>query len=163
MTEMVEAAVELVDETVEDLFPPKPGGLVDRHRKRMAEEAEKERLIEDAPVPDSPYTAVRVRPEAPDLGGAYVVTVSSSNPVAQLLPKDAQRRSAVIIAVDNDVWISYSQGTAAGLAGTSTGGSAFYLPAGIGIPVDSRQQVFVSSTVSSSSRVSVIVSRDSAL
>ena len=77
MSEMAEAVVEAVDETVEDLFPPKPGGLVDRHRKRVAVEEEKRREIEDAPVPDSPYTAVRVRNEAPDLGGAYVVNVSS--------------------------------------------------------------------------------------
>ena len=163
MSEMTEAIIEAVDEAGDELFPPKPGGLVDRHRRRKAEEAERERQIEDAPVPDSPYTAIRVRNEAPDLGGAWVVTVSSSNPVAQLLPKDAQRRSAVVIAVDNDVWISYSQGTASGLAGTSTGGSAFYLPAGIGIPIDSRQQVFVSSTSASASRISVIVARDSAL
>ena len=163
MTEMAEAAVEIADEATEDLFPPRPGGLVDRHRKRLAEEEEKRRQIEDAPIPDSPYTAVRVRPEAPDLGGAYVVTVSSSNPVAVLLPKDAQRRSAVIIAVDNDMWISYSQGTAAGIAGSATGGSAFYLPQYIGIPIDSRQIVYVSSTTAGPSRTSVIVSRDSGL
>ena len=163
MSEMVEAVVEAVDETVEDLFPPKPGGLVDRHRKRMAEEAERERAIEDAPVPDSPYTAVRVRPEAPDLGGAYVVNVSSSNPVAQLLPKDAQRRSAVVVAVDNAMWISYSQGTASGAAGSGSGTTAFYLPQGIAIPIDSRQIVYVSSTTAGPSRISVIVSRDSVI
>lgn len=161
MTEMVEAVVEVADEATEDLFPPRPGGLVDKHRKRLAEEEEKRRQIEDAPVPDSPYTAVRVRPEAPDLGGAYLVTLNTGNPVAQLLPKDAQRRSAVVIAVDNDVWLSYSQGTASGIAGGTTG-SAFYLPKGIGIPVDSRQQIFTSYTTDSGdSRVSVIVSRDS--
>lgn len=161
MTEMAEAAVEVADEVTEGLFPPRPGGLVDRHRKRLAEEEEKRRQIEDAPVPDSPYTAVRVRDEAPDLGGAYAVTLSAANPVAMLLPKDATRRNATVLAVDSDVWISYSQGTASGLAGQATTGTAFYLPKGIPVPIFSRQIVYVScTTVATPSRVSVILSRD---
>jgi hypothetical protein len=61
------------------------------------------------------------------------------------------------------VWLSYNQGTAQDLSGTSAAGSAFYLPAGVPIPVDSQAQLFVSpTTTATSTRVSVITGRDTA-
>ncbi len=149
----------------EVLFPPKAGGMVDSVRKqRLRETAQAAGLGEGGPeVTDAGgYQAIRVRPESPDAGIARTVTLSSANPVAQLLPRDETRRSAVILAVDNDVWISYNQGTAEDLSGTSTAGGAFYLPAGIGIPIDNRGQIWVSpTTFATNSRVSVLVGRDS--
>jgi hypothetical protein len=149
----------------EELFPPKAGGMVDTARKRaQADQDQAAASLSGPEVEQSGYQAVRVRPEPPDAGIARTVTLSAANPVAQLLPRDESRRSAVILAVDNDVWFSYNQGTATDLAGTSGAGSAFYLPAGIGIPVLNTAQVWVSpTTLATSSRVSVSVDRDSTL
>ena len=83
---------------------------------------------------------------APARGIGNVVTLSAANPVAPLVPRDDRRRAAVVIAVDNDIWISASEGTASDLAGTSGGGSAFYLPAGIGFPFDTRTQLWMACT-----------------
>ena len=146
-----------------DLFPPKPGGMVDTVRRQAAAEEKQLAALAAAPEPDSigEYDAIRVRTEEPDNGTARTITLSSANPVAQLLPRDETRRSAVVLAIDNNVWVSYNQGTAADLAGVTGAGSAFYLPAGIAIPFGNRAQLWVSpTTMAGSSRVSVLVSRD---
>jgi hypothetical protein len=147
----------------EELFPPKPGGMVDTARKKAAADQDQAEAAASAPAALPGKKPVLVRPEEPDLGTARTVTLSAANPFAQLLPRDPQRRSAVVLAVDADVWLSYNQGTAEDLSGTSAAGSAFYLPAGIGIPVASRAQLWVSpTTTAASTRVSVIAARDSA-
>lgn len=148
---------------VEALFPPRPGGMVDTIRKQhAAEQAQLDKIHGALAQPDaSGYEAIRVREDPADLGVARTITLSSANKFAQLLPRDDARRTAVILAVDNDVWISYNQGTAEDLAGTSGAGSAFYLPAGLLCPVLSKAQLWVSpTTTASTSRVSVIISRD---
>lgn len=148
----------------EELFPPKPGGMVDTVRRQRQAEQDQAASLDDAVAAAAPgdYTAVRVRISQPDLATARTVTLSSANPVAPLVPRDDQRRAAVVIAVDNDIWISANEGTANDLAGTSGAGSAFYLPAGIGFPFDTRAQLWVAcTTTSASSRVSVFTTRDS--
>jgi hypothetical protein len=149
----------------DDLFPPKPGGMVATARAKASADADQLASLNGAATAsDTPYTAIRVRPEAPDAGTARTVTLASANPVAQLLPRDPTRRVAVVVAIDADVWISYNQGAAEDLSGTTGAGSAFYLPAGVPIPVDSRAQLWVSpTTTATSTRVSVLASRDSTL
>lgn len=150
----------------EDQFPPRPGGMVDTVRRQRQAEQDQARSLGDvtaAPAPGD-YPAVRVRIAQPDLATARTITLSAANPVAPLVPRDDQRRAATVIAVDNDVWISANEGTAADLAGTSGAGSAFYLPAGIGFPFDTRAQLWVSpTTLETSSRVAVMITRDSTL
>ena len=147
----------------EELFPPKPGGMVDTARKKAAADAGQAAAAAALPPAAPGKTPVPVRPEEPDQGTARTVTLSAANLVAQLLPRDELRRGAVVLAIDADVWLSYNQGTAEDLSGTSGAGSAFYLPAGIGIPVTSRAQLWVSPTTTAAlSRVSVIAARDSA-
>lgn len=148
----------------EALFPPRPGGMVDTARKQAAaEQAQLQELHSAIAGPDAAgsYEAIRVREDPADLGTARTVTLSSANPFAQLLPRDDARRTAVVLAIDNDVWISYNQGTAEDLSGTSGAGSAFYLPAGLMCPVLSKAQLWVSpTTLTGTSRVSAIISRD---
>lgn len=159
----------MADTDPEELFPPKPGGMIDTARKQAAaEQAQLAKLagplgeLAGAAVPGTGYEAIRVRDEMPDTGTARTVTLSAANPYAQLLPRDLTRRRAIVLAVDSDVWISYNEGTAQDLSGTSGAGSAFYLPAGIGIPFESQAQLWVSpTTTATSSRVSVLTSRDS--
>lgn len=142
-------------------FPPRPGGLVDSHRKAQAAQTPAPSTVT---VPDGPvtYDAVRVRPEPPDLGTARTITLSEANPVLPLLGHDAQRRSAVVVAVDNDIYLATDQGLAQQASGTTTAEGAMYLPAGIAIPVDTQAQVWAAcTTTATSSRVSVLITKDS--
>lgn len=147
---------------LDEQFPPVPGGPVDTERKNAAAAAGLPETVDDLDGPAG-YSAVRVRPEPPDLGTARGLTLSAANPVLRLLGADAQRRTAVVIAVDNDVYISHSKDTATAAAGTGTATGIAYLPAGIGIPLDNQGEHWVAATtLSGNSRVSVFISKDSA-
>lgn len=150
----------------EELYPPRPGGMVDTARKQAAAEQDQLARYETAgaageDAAGQPYPAIRVRPEAADTGTARTITLSPTYQTARLLPADPQRRMAVIIAVDNDVYITQSEGLAHDVAGNANGMQAAYLPAGIGIPISDQGQYFVAATTAAtSSRVSVFISRD---
>jgi hypothetical protein len=152
----------------EELFPPKPGGMVDTARKQAAAEAAQlagyNAAVEGETGPSGQaYEAIRVRPQPPDTGIPRTITLSASYPVAQLLPADPQRRVAIVLAVDNDVYLTKAQGPAADAAGAATsGGPLFYLPKGLMLPISDQDKYYVSATTTSStSRVSVLASRDS--
>lgn len=173
MTDLIAEAVQAAEDVVsavvhdaEELFPPKPGGLVDRHRRRKAaEEAAREAGAtgEVAELGRNKVRAVRTVVESGDLGGTPSVVLSAANPVARLLPRDSHRRSAVILAIDNDVYITADQGVAWNLQNTTTGTQGFYLPKGTPVPVTSCAEWYVAATTTASTtRVSVLVSRESA-
>jgi hypothetical protein len=108
-----------------------------------------------------PLVAVPVRDESPAQGNGNVVTLSVANPMLQLLPQDPRRRLAVVLAVDNDVYLSHSRDLAAFAQGVNTGTQAAYLPAGIGIPIHSKNAWYVAATnTTTSSRVTVLVYKD---
>ena len=108
-----------------------------------------------------PLVSVPVRVETPAQGVGNVVVLSAANPVLQLLPQDPRRRGAVVLAVDNDVYLSASRDLAAFAAGSNTGTQAGYLPAGIGIPLNSKNAWYVAATTTAtSSRVTVFVFKD---
>lgn len=116
----------------------------------------------EAALPE-PAPAIPVRDEAPALAVARCVTLSASNPVKLALPQDPRRRSAVLLAVDNDVYIAASKelGEEAANSGGATSEYAFYLPAGIGIPVVSKAALWAAvTTTSTSSRLSVLINKD---
>lgn len=146
----------------EELFPPRPGGLVDSARRTAAPAADSLEIEvpgTDGPVP---YAAVRVRPEPPDLGTARTITLGPANPVLRLLGRDGQRRGAVVLAVDNDVYLSNDHGLARDVAGGTAAEGVFYLPAGIAVPVDFQGELWAAcTTTATSSRVSVLVTKDS--
>jgi hypothetical protein len=149
----------------EELFPPRPGGMVDTARKRAQAESDQLDAYNDqagAPVPASDYTAVRVRPESADSGTIRTITLSSQYPVARLLPADPGRRSAVILAIDSDVYVTGSQGLANDVSGSATSGQVGYFPAGVGLPIDNQAEWWVAATTTATlTRVTVIVNRDS--
>lgn len=108
-----------------------------------------------------PIPAINVRPETPALGTARCVTLSANNPWLMALPQDPMRRDAVLLAVDNDVYVTTSREVAMEIAGGNAGVDAFYLPAGIGIPFSAKCAYWVAATTTStSSRVSVSVTKD---
>jgi len=146
---------------ITELFPPRPGGLVDSARRGDGQQQPAETVtVTDGPAD---YEAVRVRPEAPDIGTARTITLSAANTVLQLLGQDAQRRSAVALAVDNDVYLATDLGLAQQVAGGASAEGAFYLPKGIPMPIGSQGQYWAACTTSAAnSRVSVLVNKDSA-
>ena len=150
----------------ETLFPPKAGGMVDSARRKAQADADQLQAYNDsvagAPVAGSDYTAIRVRAEAPDTGVVRTITLTAAYPVARLLPADPGRRSAVILAIDADVYVSASQDLLNGAYNTTTATQVGYFPAGIALPIDNQAEYWVAATTTSTStRVTVITSRDS--
>lgn len=145
---------------------PRPGGRI--HATQEAA------FHEMGTVPDAETTAqpgaeefpglaveVPVRDNLPDLGTARVVTLSAANPVLPVLPQDPHRRSAILIAVDNDVYLSSAKDDVQAVAGTASGVLAGYFPAGIAIPIMNRAAWWAgATTLVGNSRVTVIVSKD---
>jgi hypothetical protein len=133
---------------------------------RAAKYADAEQAqIDDATVTPSGIDpadyAVHVRQEMPETGVARCIKLSSANPWLPLLPQDPNRQSAVILAIDNDVYICSSLETAMLSAGAATYAHAFYLPAGTPIPISNRGAYWVAcTTTASTSRVSVLINRN---
>src|SRR5215469_6079831 len=90
----------VVDEIVhdaEELFPPRPGGLVDRHRRRRAAEeaaAEAARNQEEQ-IGERAYKAVKVAPESPEAFSAQAVTIAAGQS-ALILGASPYRYRAVV-------------------------------------------------------------------
>jgi hypothetical protein len=158
--EEAEDWVEDVVGEVEHVLKPRPGGKIDTAR-RMAEQHSQK----DLPVADTD-TLVKGKPVAvdgllPENGIALTVTLNAANPVLPLLPRDTTRRSAVLLSVDNDVYVATmpGQATAAAASDGTTFEGVFYLPAGIGVPWQSTAPLWVAATTTAtSSRVSVMAS-----
>jgi hypothetical protein len=155
-----EEAAEAVVGDVEGLFRPRPGGKVDTARRQRDQES-----LADEPVAGQDYLVkgkpVAVDSLAPETGGARTVTLSAANLALPVLPRDTTRRSAVILAVDNDVYLSNDPGQAmtAASSGGATAQGVFYLPKGIGVPWQNTDQLWAAVTTTGTvSRVSVMAS-----
>lgn len=163
---MSEGIIEQLEEDFEELFPPKPGGMVDKHRRRKAaEEAAKTEgaTSEVVELGRNKVKAVRTVVEAADIASAQTVLLSATSPVRRLLPRDEHRRSAVVMAVDNDVYITSDEGMAWNVQGAATNAGGFYLPKLTQLKVDSTAVLYVAATTTgTTTRVSVLISRESA-
>lgn len=93
MSEMFEAADEIVDEA----FPPSPGGLVDKHRKRKAaEEAQREEEKEAKERIEQPaFRAVKVASQSPDTFSGNIITIAAGA-AGMVLPLSPYRYSATM-------------------------------------------------------------------
>jgi hypothetical protein len=154
----------MTDVHPESLFPPRPGGMVDTARRQLAAEAAHLEQLAGQQAEAEPFTmtAVPVRAEPPDIGTARTFTLTAAYPVAQLLGADRQRRVAIVMAVDNDVYLTGNEGTAHDVAGSATAGQAFYLPAKIAMPIADQGNYWIAATTTATAtRVSVLTSRDS--
>jgi hypothetical protein len=142
---------------VEHLVKPRPGGKIDTAARMAEQHSDK-----DLPVAQTD-TLIRGKPVAvddllPENGLAVTVTLNSANPMLQLLPRDTTRRSATILAIDNDVYISTSAAaaTAAAVANIATLTGVGYLPAGIAYPWASTAPLYAASTTAAGqSRITV--------
>lgn len=149
-----------LEHEVEHLVKPRAGGKIDTARRMAEQHSER-----DLPVAETD-TLIKGRPVAvdsllPESGVATTVTLSSANPVLQLLPRASNRRSAVLLAVDSDVYVSTSPGqaTAAAASGGTAYEGVFYLPKGIGVPWQSTAPLWAAATTTAApSRISVMAS-----
>lgn len=132
---------------------------------RIAKQAENASIAVDpaelgTSIPDL-IPVVPVREEPPAIGIPRVVVLSATNPVLQVLGQDARRRTAIVLAVDNDVYLTATKDLASGMAGNTSGVDGFYLPVGIGIPVPSKSALWAAATTTAtSSRISVLTAKD---
>jgi hypothetical protein len=115
----------------------------------------------DTALPE-PGPVVSVRNESPALGTGQCISLSSSSgTVKQVLPQDPRRRHALLLAVDNDVWIAGTKEVAQAAEGSTSGAFAFYLPKGVPVPVINKSAWWVAATTTAStSRVSVMVDKN---
>lgn len=161
MNGIIEKAEEWAEEAVgevEHVLKPRPGGKIDTARRMAEQHSDK-----DLPVADTD-TLIKGRPVAvdslqPENGLAITVTLNSANPVLPLLPRDTTRRGTVLLAVDNDVYISSNPGaaTAAAAAGGTALAGVGYLPAGIGVPWPSTAPLYAAATTTATqSRITVL-------
>lgn len=154
----------IVRDIEEEVFPPRPGGKVDSARRdRLRDEAYQEYVKGQEKDSERPRPVMKYQPTVADTGSAVTVTLSSVSPSQMILPRDFDRRNAVVLAVANDVWLSTSPGMAADIAGQSASGGAFYLPAGVPVPVTSTAPLWAAATTTATAtRVSVMIAKDSA-
>lgn len=134
----------------------------DSHVAKLSETAAAGSVTDlvDTALPEL-YPVVSVRNESPALGTGQCVSLSTVGPVKMILPQDPRRRHALILAVDNDVWIASTREIAQAAEGSTAGSFAFYLPKGIAIPVINKGAWYAAATTTASvSRISVMVDKD---
>lgn len=149
---MTENPVEEVIHDVEDIFSPKPGGMIDRHRQAEARREAAQREAENAAerVEENASFAVKVTVIKPELVATTVINVASGG-TAQILPLNKYRYRATIIATAAIVL--------APNAGQALGGNGYPLPANTPIVIESRAQLYAyggSPTLPGAATVSVI-------
>ena len=146
----------------EELFPPRPGGMVDTvRRQRQAEQDQSDALEAEWREPD-PKVEVPVKDAACEMARArtFSVSTANNNPVVELLGADPARRYAVIMTLDEPVVISFSQQAAedprnqSNAAGLSANG--FVVPVGCPVPANTASVIYCTATSATPTRVSVM-------
>ena len=123
-----------------------------------------------APAADHSYpVVVETRSNMPEETIPRTMVLSTANPYLPILPRDMQRRRAVILSVQNDVILTESKELAqvawTQIQGGATGnvlGIGFYLPKATPLPLESRDAMYAvvaSGTAATTTTVSVVVER----
>jgi hypothetical protein len=147
----VEDIIEEIIEEVEELFPPKPGGIVDRHRKKKAAEeaAKKDAEHANERIEEYSYKAVKVAPESPEIVSAITYTIGAGQ-YAQILPNSPYRYRATINLTTSGQFVILAKDSSAAL-----GGTGFVLGANQLMPVYTRAQLYAYNYGASNVQVSV--------
>ena len=143
---------EHIIEDVEDLFPHKPGGMIDRHRQHEAQREQARKAAENAaePVAETAFKAVKVTELSPDILVPVTYTIPP-NGRAAILPKSEYRYRAVILVITPGGVILLAKNESAAL-----GGIGFTLTAGIPLPVHTRALMTAVNTTGAPVQVSVV-------
>ena len=134
-----ENIAEVILEDVEDIFHPKPGGMIDRHRQDKArrEAAAKEAENAAERVEENASFAVKVTQISPEVTTTNTVSVPAGAS-AQILPLSKYRYRATII--------STATVTLAENAGKALGGQGYPLPANTPMVILSRAQLYAAAS-----------------
>jgi hypothetical protein len=152
----------MTDTDHDELFPPKPGGMVHTARQQaQAEQDQLQALHEAEPQEGRARFEVPVTDRAAELARARTFSVSTTgaNPVVQLLGRDDNRRNAVVMTLDQPVVISFAQNSAedpqnaANAAGLPANG--FVLPVNVPLPLPTRSVIYCTATSATATRVSI--------
>lgn len=146
----------------EELFPPRPGGMVEQARAQQDQYIPEN--VEDARIG---YEAIRVDTGTTEVfsGQTYVIS-TTVNPVLRVLGHDGNRQRAVIMTLDQPIVVASSQAAAqdnrnvnAGSTGNGAGG--FVLPLASSsnpsapLVIMGSGEVWIAATSSTATRVSV--------
>ena len=149
-------------DNLDEMFPARPGGMVDSHRKSadVAASAADGQGAAAVEAPDG-YPAVRTAPQSPEIFQPSTVVVSTGgNAVRKILGYDANRCRATVIALDEPVVLAATRAqaddarNATNAAGQSAGGAV--IPVGVPIVVGARGELYAAATSATPGRVSVI-------
>ena len=150
-----------ITQDAEELFPPKPGGMVDTARKRAQAEADQLGALGAQPEPPGVNHPIPVTQRGAELSRArtFSVATGGANPIVELLGQNLNRHSAVVLTLDEPVVISFSQSAAedprnaVNAAGLSANG--FVLPVNIPVTLPTRSNIYCTALSATPTRVSV--------
>jgi hypothetical protein len=143
--------LDAVEEVIEEAFPPKAGGLVDRARKRAAkEEAEKQEYLNVAErVEQASYKAVKTAQESPEGFSAITFTIPPGGN-APILPLSKYRYRATVFVITAGATVILAKDSGAAVSGVG-----FTLPYGFPVPFMTRAQVYAYNNTAGIVQVSV--------
>ena len=144
--------VEAVEESVNEMFPPKPGGLVDKFRKKAAEERARQDEETNAaePIEQRSYRAVKVAQTSPEIFQAITYTIPAGG-YAMVLPQSPYRFRATLLVITSGATAILAKDS-----GNAISGTGFTLPYGVTLPVNSRGQLYAFNNTGSIIQLSVI-------
>lgn len=150
VTEVTTEVIDVITHDVEELFPPKPGGLVDRFRKRRAEEEAAQEAGATSEVESlgrNKVRAVRTADQSSEIASATTIVINATtNPVQRILGRDPNRKRAVIMALDAPVILTYSLAAASDPQNAANGpglrASGFVLPVGMSYTIQHQGEVY---------------------
>lgn len=149
---MTENIAEELIEDVEDVFSPKPGGMIDRHRQERArrEAAQKEKENIDERVEEPAYKGVKVTPLSPNVFQAITYTIAAGGS-AQILALNPYRVRATLLLIT-----AASTAVLSKDSGAALGGVGFTLPTGLPLVLQARGQLYATNPTGASIQISVI-------
>lgn len=132
---MEENIAEEIIEDVEDIFHPRPGGIIDRHRQEKArrEAAQHEAENAEEKVEENAAFAVKVAQVTPEVIVTSTYNIPAGN-YAQVLPLSKYRYRATVIS---SVTVTLAENS-----GKALGGQGFPLPANTPVVIFSRAQLY---------------------
>jgi hypothetical protein len=149
----VEETISDVIEDVEDIFSPKPGGMVDGHRKERARREAAEREAENAaePIEEASYKAVKVAIIKPNVTATNSFTIAAGGN-AQILPLSPYRYRAGVTVVTAASSVLLSENLT-----KAVGGIGYPLATGVEKVVESRGQLYAYNPGGAAITVAVMV------
>ena len=134
-----ENIAEEIIEDIEDVFHPKPGGIIERHRQEKARREAAQHEAENAAerVEENASFAVKVAQVTPEviITNAFNIPANGS---AQILPLSKYRYRATIIST---VTVTLAEN-----AGKALAGQGFPVPANVPVVILSRAQLYAVAT-----------------